>query len=233
MKKIISIIFITVLCCTALFSCENNEETGKLYLVKQTMTDTTGTTTTEFLYNKDYRVVKQKTTSGGISDTDSDLEYDENGYLNYQKNVSKSGLVSEFFVANDANGRMIEIRTVSTYNGKETEITLTREYTDDYGSYTETSTSGVVTTVTNDEHGNEISRANNKGQSITHENKYNGDVLIERSTSMTVGTKTTVTTTKYEYDSQGNKTKETSYNPDGYITYTQSFEYSDKVEFVK
>ena len=90
MKKIISVILITVLCCAFLFSCGNTEDTGKLYLVKQTMTDKTGTTTVEFLYNQDYQVVKHRTTAGGISDTESDIGYDENGFQNYQKNVSKS-----------------------------------------------------------------------------------------------------------------------------------------------
>ena len=86
MKKIISVLLITVLCCAFLFSCGNTEDTGKLYLVKQTMTDKTGTVTVEFIYNQDYQVVKNKTTSGGISDTESDIGYDENGYQNYQKN---------------------------------------------------------------------------------------------------------------------------------------------------
>ena len=233
MKKIISVLLIAVICCTFLFSCGNTEDTDKLYLVKQTMTEKSGTVTTEFIYNDNYQVVKQKTTAGGISDTDSELGYDENGYQNYQKNISKSGLVSEVFITNDANGRMTTQRMVNTYNGKETEIIITCEYTDEYGSYIQTSTSGVTTTVTKDEHGNDIARSNNKGQSSTHENKYNGDLLVETITTMTVGTKTTITTMKYEYDSQGNKIKETSYDTDGNITYTQTFEYSSKVEFVK
>ena len=198
MKKIISLILITMICCTFMFSCGNTEDTDKLYLVKQTMTEKSGTVTTEFIYNDNYQVVKQKTTAGGISDTDSELGYDENGYQNYQKNISKSGLVSEVFITNDANGRMTAQRMVNTYNGKETEIIITCEYTDEYGSYIQTSTSGVTTTVTKDEHGNDIARSNNKGQSSTHENKYNGDLLVETITTMTVGTKTTITTMKYE-----------------------------------
>ena len=233
MKKIISVFLITVICCTFLFSCGNNEDTDKLYLVKQTMTEKSGTVTTEFIYNDNYQVVKQKTTTGGISDTDSELGYDENGYQNYQKNISKSGLVSEIFIKNDANGRWLEMRSVSIYNGKENETITTYEYTDEYGSYIQTSTSGVTTTVTKDEHGNDIARSNNKGQSSTHENKYNGDLLVETITTMTVGTKTTVTTMKYEYDGQGNKIKETSYDTAGNVTYTQTFEHSSKVEFVK
>ena len=230
MKKIISLILITMICCTFLFSCGNTEDTGKLYLVKQTMTDKTGTYTVKHYYNEQYQIVKQENIT---SDADSELGYDENGYQNYQKNISKSGLVSEIFIKNDANGRMTEQRMVNTYNGKETEIIMTREYTDDYGSYIESSASGTTTTVTNDEHGNVIARSNNKGQSSTHENKYNGDLLVETITTMTVGTKTTVTTMKYEYDGQGNKIKETSYDTDGNVTYTQTFEYSSKVKFVK
>ena len=53
MKKIISVLLITVLCCAFLFSCGNTEDTGKLYLVKQTMTDKTGTVTVEFIYNQE------------------------------------------------------------------------------------------------------------------------------------------------------------------------------------
>ena len=59
------------------------------------------------------------------------------------------------------------------------------------------------------------------------------NINTETITTMTVGTKTTVTTMKYEYDGQGNKIKETSYDTDGNVTYTQTFEYSSKVEFVK
>ncbi len=231
MKKIISVLLITVLCCAFLFSCGNTEDTGKLYLVKQTMTDKTGTTKVEFLYNQDYQVVKNKTTAGGTV-TESDIGYDENGYQNYQKAVSNSGLITEVFITNDVNGRKTETRMVQTYNGKETEIITTYEYTDENGSYIETSSSGTTTTVTNDEHGNSIARSNNRGQSATYENKYNGDLLVETIITMTVGTKTTVTTMKYEYDGQGNKIKEISYDPDGKVTYTQTFEYSSKVAFV-
>ena len=231
MKKILSVFLITVICCTFMFSCGNTEDTDKLYLVKQTMTEKSGTVTTEFIYNDNYQVVKQKTTAGGISDTDSELGYDENGYQNYQKNISKSELVSEIFIKNDANGRWLEMRIVSIYNGKETEIIITYEYTDEYGSYIQTSTSGVTTTVTKDEHGNDIARSNNKGQSSTHENKYSGELLVETITTMTAGSKTTVTTMKYEYDSQGNKVKETAYDSNGNVISTQTFEYSSKVTF--
>ena len=232
MKKIISVLLITVLCCAFLFSCGNTEDTGKLYLVKQTLTEKSGTTTTEFIYNDNYQVVKHKTTAGGISDTDSELGYDENGYQNYQKAISKSGLINEIFITNDANGRQLEMRIVQTYNGKETETIITYEYTDENGSRIETATSGTVTTVTNDEHGNAITRSNNKGQSSTYENKYEGELLIETKTTMTVGTNTIVTTTKYEYDSQGNKIKETNYDSNGTVISTQTFEYSSKVTFV-
>ena len=233
MKKIISLILITMICCTFLFSCGNTEDTGKLYLVKQTLTEKSGTTTTEFIYNDNYQVVKHKTTAGGISDTESELGYDENGYQNYQKAISKSGLVNEIFITNDANGRKLEMRIVQTYNGKETETIITYEYTDENGSRIETATSGTVTTVTNDEHGNAITRSNNRGQSSTYENKYEGELLIETKATMTMGTNTIVTTTKYEYDSQGNKIKETNYDSNGTVISTQSFEYSSKVEFVK
>ena len=231
MKKIISMLLITVLCCAFLFSCGNTEDTGKLYLVKQTLTEKSGTTTTEFIYNDNYQVVKHKTTAGGISDTESELGYDENGYQNYQKAISKSGLVNEIFITNDANGRQLEMRIVQTYNGKETETIITYEYTDENGSRIETATSGTVTTVTNDEHGNAITRSNNKGQSSMYENKYEGELLIETKSTMTVGTNTIVTTTKYEYDSQGNKIKETNYDSNGTVISTQTFEYSSKVKF--
>ena len=233
MKKIILVLLITVLCCAFLFSCGNTEDTGKLYLIKQTLTEKNGTTTTEFIYNDKYQVAKHKTTAGGISDTNSELGYDENGYQNYQKAISKSGLINEIFITNDANGRQLEMRIVQTYNGKETETKITYEYTDDNGSRTETSTSGTVTTVTNDEHGNAIARSNNRGQSSTYENKYEGELLIETKTTMTVGTNTIVTTTKYEYDGLGNKIKETSYDSSGNVISTQTYEYSSKVTFVE
>ena len=232
MKKIISVLLITVLCCAFLFSCGNTEDTGKIYLVKQTLTENSGTTTTEFIYNDNYQVAKHKTTAGGISDTESELGYDENGYQNYQKAISKSGLVNEIFIINDANGRQLEMRIVQTYNGKETETIITYEYTDENGSRIETATSGTVTTVTNDEHGNAIARSNNRGQSAMYENKYEGELLIETKATMTVGTNTIVTTTKYEYDSQGNKVKETNYDSNGTVISTQTFEYSSKVTFV-
>ena len=89
-----------------------------------------------------------------------------------------------------------------------------------------------MTTVTNDEHGNAITRSNNRGQSSMYENKYEGELLIETKATMTVGTNTIVTTTKYEYDSQGNKVKETNYDSNGTMISTQTFEYSSKVTFV-
>ena len=232
MKKIIPLTLITVICCAFLFSCGNTEDTGKLYLIKQTLTEKSGTTTTEFIYNDNYQVAKHKTTAGGISDTESELGYDENGYQNYQKAISKSGLVNEIFIINDANGQQLEMRIVQTYNGKETETIITYEYTDENGSRIETATSGTVTTVTNDEHGNAIARSNNRGQSSMYENKYEGELLIETKATMTVGTNTIVTTTKYEYDSQGNKVKETNYDSNGTVISTQTFEYSSKVTFV-
>ena len=122
MKKVISVLLITVLCFAFLFSCGNTEDTGKLYLVKQTLTEKSGTTTTEFIYNDKYQVVKHKTTAGGISDTESELGYDENGYQNYQKAISKSGLVNEIFITNDANGRQLEMRIVQTYIYQQTQI---------------------------------------------------------------------------------------------------------------
>ena len=232
MKKIVSVILVTMLCGAFLFSCGKTEDTGKIYLVKQTLTEKSGTTTTEFIYNGNYQVAKHKTTAGGISDTESELGYDENGYQNYQKVISKSGLVNEIFIINDANGRQLEMRIVQTYNGKETETIITYEYTDGNGSRIETATSGTVTTVTNDEHGNAIARSNNRGQSSTYENKYEGELLIETKATMTMGTNTIVTTTKYEYDSQGNKVKETNYDSNGTVISTQTFEYSSKVTFV-
>ena len=232
MKKIITLTLITVICCAFMFSCGKTEDTGKIYLVKQTLMEKSGTTTTEFIYNGNYQVAKHKTTAGGISDTESELGYDENGYQNYQKAISKSGLVNEIFIINDANGRQLEMRIVQTYNGKETETIITYEYTDENGSRTETATSGTVTTVTNDEHGNTIARSNNRGQSSTYENKYEGELLIETKATMTMGTNTIVTTTKYEYDSQGNKVKETNYDSNGTVISTQTFEYSSKVTFV-
>ena len=65
-----------------------------------------------------------------------------------------------------------------------------------------------------------------------YENKYEGELLIETKATMTVGTNTIVTTTKYEYDSQGNKVKETNYDSNGTMISTQTFEYSSKVTFV-
>lgn len=231
MKKVLFAIFITIICCTFLFSCGENGNADKLYLVKQTLTEKSGTTTTEFIYNDKYQVVKHKTTAGGISDTDSELGYDENGYQNYQKAISKSGLINEIFITNDANGRPLEMRIVQTYNGKETETIITYEYTDGNGSCIETATSGTVTTVTKDEHGNAITRSNNRGQSTTYENKYEGELLIETKNTMTVGTSTMVTTTKYEYDSLGNKIKETNYDSSGNVISTQTYEYSSKLTF--
>lgn len=232
MKKIFFLVFITALCCAFLFSCKNTTDTEKLYLIKQTMSDKSVTVTTEFIYNQDYRVVKHKTNANGVSNTYAEIGYDENGYQNYQKDVSISGFVTETFITNDASGRIIEARMVSNYNGNETETIISYEYTDKNGSYVQTSTSGTVTTVIKDKHGNTITQSDNKGQLITYENKYDKERLIETKNTLTVGTHTIVTITKYEYDIQGNKTKETNYDSDGTVISTQVYEYSSNVVFI-
>ena len=228
MKKIFFLVLTAVLCCAFLFSCENTE---KLHLVKQTMTDGSMTVTTEFIYSRDFRIVRQKTTANGVANTYSELGYDENGYQNYQKDILPGGSVTETFITNDQKGRRTEVRSVETYNGKERETVISYEYTDKNCSYVETSSSGTVTTVTNDGHGNPLTHSNNKGLAVTFENKYDNDRLIETKNTFTVGTLTTVTITKYEYDIHGNKIKETNYDSAGTVISTQTYEYASEVIF--
>ncbi|MBQ3016676.1 MAG: hypothetical protein IJD79_07855 [Clostridia bacterium] len=232
MKKILFLLLTTVLCVSFLFFCKSTEDIYKTYLVKQTMSDTNVTVTTEFIYNQDYQIVKHKTTANNITNAESEIGYDKNGYQNYQKNVSTSGIVTETFVTNDANGRPLETKRIETYNGKKSETIISYEYTDKNGSYIQTSTDGTITTVTKDEYGNEVARSNNTGQFITYENKYEREQLIETKNTWTIGTQTIITTTKYEYDSQGNKIKETNYDSNGAVISTQAFEYSRNVIFV-
>ncbi|MBO4941788.1 MAG: hypothetical protein J6D15_06275 [Clostridia bacterium] len=232
MKKIFSAYLVALLSCVLLFSCKNTEDTGKLYLIEQTMTDKTGTITVKHYYDKNYRIVKQDTLSGDESDSESELGYDESGHWIYQKSTSKAGLVTEVHIINDEKGRPIEQSFAQTYNNNTTTFTWMFEYTDENGSYIQTNSNGTVIMVTMDSHGNEIARSTNKGQSSTVENTYNGDNLTEAKTTMTIGTKTTITTMRYEYDDQGNKIKETNYDSDGNVIGAQIFKYARKVQFV-
>ena len=58
MKKIASLTLIAIIIASILFSC-GTKSTDDFYLVKQTYTDKSGTTTYEFFYNEEYRIIKR------------------------------------------------------------------------------------------------------------------------------------------------------------------------------
>ena len=233
MKKVI---LLTLLSLTvALLFSWGGKNDEPLYLVKQTYTDRSGTITTKYLYNDDYKVIKQQADAGGEASTESEYGYDENGYQNYQKVVAKSGLVQEFFMTNDSQGRVVARRIVTNYNGKVTETTSSLEYIDDNGSYVETSSSGAVNTFTFDEHGNFLSIVSSglSEQTVTYDNKYENDLLIEAKMTTATKNKTVKQSVKYEYDRHGNKIKSEVFDENGNVTVTETFEYSSKPKIVK
>ena len=234
MKKTAILFFLVMICSCLLFSCGKGKS-DTLYLVKQTRTDQNGTMTVTFYYNSDYKIAKQAVDTGKDDSTVSEYGYDENGYQNYQKVTASSGMLQEIFMKNDSDGRMLELKTVTTYNGKVTESKATYEYIDENGSYIQTSPQGAVNTFMMDEQGNLLStKTSSLGEtSVTYDNKYEGELLKEAIITTVTKTKTTIQTIKYEYDSHGNKVKSTIYDEDGNVKVTETFEYSNEVEFVK
>ena len=234
MKKIATLTLISIILSSLLFSCDTGKK-NEFYLVKQTYTDKGGTLTVEYFYNDDYKIIKQVSDTGKDSSTVSEYGYDENGYQNYQKGVSESGLIQEVFMTNDSEGRVTEQKIVSNYNGSTTETVSTIEYIDDNGSYIQTSTSGVITTITLDEHGNFISIKTTgvTEQTATYENIYEDGLLTEAHITTVTKAKTTNKTVKYEYDKHGNKIKSEIFDEHGNVTVTETFEYSSNPEIIK
>ena len=233
MKRIIFVLMLVIIACS-LLSCGAESDT-ELYLVRQTVTENGRVTTVNYYYDENYMMVKNETLAGDISDTVCEISYDKNGYMNYMKGVSKSGLVTEMFLINDELGRVVEERLTSTYNGTVTENASTYEYIDDNGSYVRTTTLGAtagrVVTVTKDEFGNEKKSVDTLGQTAVCVNKYEGGLLVEVKTTVSNNSKMTVTVAKYEYDGYGNVTKVTRYNNVGDVIGTETYEYSSNVSF--
>ena len=234
MKKVAQLTILAIVLSTLFFSCRT-EENADFYLVKQTYTDKSGTTTVSYLYNEEYKIIKQVTDTGKDSSTVSEYEYDENGYQNYQKIVANSGLIQELFTKNDSEGRAIENKLITNYNGNITEATTTIEYIDENGSYIQTSSQGVVITFTFDDYGNYLSIVSSGAaeQTITYENKYEGGFLMNARITTVTKNKTVVQTAKYAYDKQGNKVKSEIFDENGNVTVTETFEYSNTPEIIK
>ena len=234
MKKVVGLTILAIILSSLLFSCGTNEE-ANLFLVRQTYTDKSGTMTVSYFYNEEYKIVKQVTDTGTESSTVSEYGYDANGYQNYQKIVADSGLVQELVIKNDSEGRAIENKLTTNYNGNITEITATIEYIDENGSYIQTSAQGVTTTFILDNYGNFLSivSAGPAEQTVTYENEYEGDLLMSAKITTVTKNKTTVQTAKYEYDKQGNKIKSEIFDENGNITVTETFEYSMNPEIIK
>lgn len=234
MKKVVGLTILAVILSSLLFSCGSNEE-ANLFLVRQTYTDKSGTMTVSYFYNEEYKIAKQVTDTGTESSTVSEYGYDENGYQNYQKIVADSGLVQELVIKNDSEGRAIENKLTTNYNGNVTETTATIEYIDENGSYIQTSTQGVTTTFILDNYGNFLSIVSSgpAEQTVTYENEYEGDLLMSAKITTVTKNKTTVQTAKYDYDKQGNKIKSEIFDENGNITVTETFEYSKNPEIIK
>ena len=112
---------------------------------------------------------------------------------------------------------------------------ITFEYIDENGSYIQTSSSGITTTCTFDEHGNFLSIVSSglSEQTVTYDNKYENGLLIEAKMTTATKGRTVTQTVKYEYDRQGNKIKSEVFDENGNVTVTETFEYSSKPEIVK
>ena len=234
MKKVVLLTLLTIFLSAFLFSCETGAK-DEFYLVKQTYTDKSGTMTVTYYYNEEHKIVKQVTDTGKESSTVSEYGYDDNGYQNYQKVVADSGLIQELFIKNDSQGRAIENKLTTNYNGIITENIATIEYIDENGSYTQTSTQGVVTTFTLDNYGNFLTIVSSgpTEQTITYENEYDGDLLMNATITTVTKNKTVVQTAKYEYDKYGNKIKSEIFDDQGKVTVTETFEYSKSPQIIK
>lgn len=206
-------------------------------LKKQTMVQANGDiTVSTFSYNDGGQMIAYETRANGTLNSQTEIGYDERGYKNYEKSTSTSGFVMEVFLTNDASGRVLTQRTVTSYQGNPlAESGAAFEYTDEYGSFVQTVTSGSAkgntVTVTKDAHGNELSHVTSNGDSIQYENKYDGDVLVEQISKRSSPSGLVVTKISYEYDENGNNVKTTTYDDLGVLILTHKYEYfSQKVQ---
>ena len=259
MKKNLAFLLLLLFCFSMFFSCEKkntsttttsssstsssnhtstqplfttsttNDEEETWYLVEETWISSQSITY-KYYYNIDYMLVKYEIFSDGILNSTVEIEYDENGYKNYEKSQSEFGFVMEVYYTNYANGRVLEQR--SLINGGNESITLF-EYTDTNGSYVKThEASGSTETVTVDTHGNVTKEEDNFGTTTIYENTYNGNLLIETKATRTESTYTTITTIEYEYDAYGNLIATTTLDEDGTVSQTITYTYAKNVVFV-
>lgn len=201
-------------------------------LTKQTTVQANGNTTVStFSYNDGGQMIAYEISANGILNSQVEVGYDEGGYKNYEKSTSTSGFVTEVFFTNDASGKILEQRTVTAFGGNTVmESVATFEYTDDYGSFVQTFTSGAskgeTITVTKDAHGNETAHVTSNSASIQYENKYDGDVLVEQISKQSTPSGLVVTKILYEYDENGNNVKATTYDEFDAVVLTRTYEYA-------
>lgn len=229
MKKLF-VLFIFIMLMSSLFSCSSN---STLYLTKQILTDKNGTVETIMYYNEDYVLKKTETKSNGSADSIAEFYYDDYGFLIKQEVVANSGLITEILYKNNEYGKVVEQRTLTTYNGTNSENIVSFDYIDANGSYIQTNINGTLEgrtlTVYLDEKGNTIKRIDSLGTEAFYEHEYEGDVLISTKTTINK----TITKLKYEYDKNGNKIKETTYNSNDQVVFVQEFFYSADVNLVE
>ena len=254
MKKTLSFLLFLLLCFSMFFSCEkkntstattsssNDTSTQPLYTTSSTNSgeetwylaeetwSLSQSVTYKYFYNRDYMVAKYEIYSNGILNSTVVIEYDENGFKNYEKSQSEFGFVIEIYYTNDLNGRILEQR--SLLNGGNESITL-YEYTDTYGSYVKVNeASGSTVTVTVDTHGNVTKEEDNLGMVTTYENTYNGNLLTETKATRMESTSATITITEYEYDVFGNIIAKTTFDGNGTILQKITYTYTKDVVFV-
>ena len=239
-KSVCSILcFLLLLLCIGCNTVEKPDDSNSVdlpdaptswRLAKQTMVQNGNTTVTTFAYNDSGRQISYETSANGVINSTVELGYDANGYKNYEKSTAASGVITEFFLTNDDQGRIVSQRTVTTFKGNSSESVSEFEYTDEHGSFVQTFVSGAskgnTVTVTKDEHGNELTHITSNGTSMRYENKYEGTLLVEKITTRSTSLGTAVTKTVYEYDDNGNNVKTTSYDELGNVSLTYLYEYT-------
>ncbi len=232
MKKVLSAIVFLILTLSVFSACGNNENSdqndGKqpLCLSKSVLkyTNIEVVEETRYYYNGLGQLSEKVTYRNGVESSSEEFGYDESGFLIYKKRVSSMEV--ELFYTNDSEGKPVEIKQMLTVSGEATEIITKISYIDDNGSYIESTADveGKITEVTylNDAHGN-LSEIKYTQGSVKYFNIYDSE---GRLTEQTNDMQTPSWLIKIEYDENGNRKKESNFDPTEELIYYTEYFYS-------
>ncbi len=223
MKKLFAIIIGVLMSFAVLAGCKAEPE-YRLTKTKTTYEKTGRVTETEYIYGDNSYLTETRTYSDGELNSTQLFGYDEYGNLNY----NKIGEITEIFYKNDEQGRPTEKRYVTTVGDAVSEKIWTVEYTDEYGSYVETSEDdGTTQSKTYDSKGNLTESINGASHRTIYDNTYDEEGKLIKTVMIVNSVKQT---TEYEYGDHGKVTKESTYGDDSILITVTEYFYSSGAE---